>query len=578
MASFREQLLFYLWEGYRDFMLERKESCLLLDYLRDERTRTFRLAVKRAYRKWVQANPDTRRERAGALVRLLVDTLLGDGERLKGRKGKCLPLCERTELAPLVEAGQAAGMEPWRPYAPSGRTSASKTREALRAVTDDVVLADEDLVALVRAALESDVRNKNFGPAERLLELEEDRRTGRLALCAIDPAGQKDHVVRALKKVPVELRRRAGVVVGRRATGRGVDWDAWWDNAIEAGDVDELRRAADCFLLAQAEQFLSNAGLSVPERMGASDDGFEANRDSGTCRPRRLMLRTRDLPVRLVERYLQERRILERGVRPSAEASVQLFDAMAACRDEGTYDDAFVPLAIDQKTGGGIFAMGCNQVARYDKQCRDLAYQFPVVDVAPALIDHHLPHGHTVLPRVVAPFGLAGVQSYSGELWRLAIDDLQAQFERMSEPPQSGSVRARGFWEAYRKCAAVAPEGCPNEFLPYFVPSEAEISAMRQRPLSLEDYDEDLEIDDQAVVPRRIVDYFRAECQNPGSEPVCSFFEHDEIAAHMDSFGSPDVLGTAHVVLCSRRSQDMWSRIVQDALLNASFQRFCARA
>ena len=104
MPDLREEILRYLWEGYREYKQGRRETCLLLDYLRDECVRTFRIAVKRGYYQWLRAEGRDRVERAGELLLLLVDALLND-DRLKGKAGKCEPMCEQGELAPLGALG-----------------------------------------------------------------------------------------------------------------------------------------------------------------------------------------------------------------------------------------------------------------------------------------------------------------------------------------------------------------------------------------------------------------------------------------------------------------------------------------
>ncbi len=603
MPDLREEILWYLWEGYRDYKQGRRESCLPLDYLRDECARAFRIAVKRGYYQWLRAEGRDRAERAGELLLLVVDALLND-DRLKGKAGKCEPMCERGELAPLVALGLGADGDPWRPYKPSERARASATnkalleaREALASGDDNLVLEDEALCALVFALLEGDVRNKNFGPLERLTETIEDLRAGDDAVCVANPGDDRDQILSALKKMSAALCVRVGL-----AAKSGLA--SWWDSAAE-GNAEELQRAVDCLLLGRAEQFLGNAGLSAPEGPKPEGEELDADARPGDSEPTRLVPRTRDVPVRLVDRYLREQGKLSRGALPLASECLGLFDAMASSPDDDAYDNALVPLAIDSKTGGGIFAMGCEQVGRFVEQGSKEADLFPVTAVAPVLVDYRLAQASaqtgtsahvrasefvvarpvTVRPHVIAPLGLKGADEYVPALWRFALDGLRKSFERACEPPKPSSVREGSFWTSYRGAGISVPDGCPEAFRAYFAPSEVEVQAFRLRPLSLDDFGEDLQDSDQVVVPWRLVEYFESEGQFVGEvrDEVAvragkALVSHEEARAYMLRYRAWDkwhVLGEAYVVANGRRSQKVWDEVVRVGLDNASFLRWC---
>ena len=332
------------------------EDALVVLYHTQRFCGCFRVRSKHLYGALLQArrNGDAVKvAHAKRALAIFLASALVDDDRLVGKKGKCAPLEAQRVLLPFntiwnmdEEALKKRGVAKDVLTKIRGRLEDDEDSERARSLEFDALR--DLLVAMLRA----DIRNKNFDASQRLMELKEDALITSLGEAPPEDLSRKElqerreDDVRAYISCFSNRARRASLLHQLLGFDRAKNTHDWWVGVIECPEKadPELGNLITCSTSIRATVFLDNL------RNG----------------------RTTDLPIQLVDMYLARTKRGDSNARLDVGQVKTDVTNLVMCMQNETYKRAIIPLAIDVRTGGGVYLMGREQLKR---QCHVNAEQ-----------------------------------------------------------------------------------------------------------------------------------------------------------------------------------------------------------
>ena len=219
----------------------------------------------------------------------------------------------------------------------------------------------------------------------------------------------------------------------------------------------------------------------------------------------------KDMPIRLVDWYLQRMELLGDSVRPQDDHILELMECMNKMPLEEC-QDSVVPIAIDQRTGGGLYLMGRNQIVRYCTKERFEEFPFGVQtkgagrpnNTSLILVDHQLgnPEGnggriaHNV--RVIAPE--YALQKFNRAIWERALSRIWVYYRHWMNCGYTNTC-----WSSFVGRNGKSPLNCPAVFKQYFANDERS----RRHPVDLTDVAPSGKCPEgEAIVAQCVLEYF----------------------------------------------------------------------